>query len=49
LRARGGFIVDVAWKEGRVTGYKVQAAEPRDAVVRVNGETKTIRAVELPR
>ena len=49
LRARGGFIVDVAWKEGRVTRYKVQATEPRDVVVRVNGETKTIRAVELPR
>ena len=24
LRARGGFTVDVAWKDGKVTGYKVR-------------------------
>jgi alpha-L-fucosidase 2 len=45
LRARGGFTVDLAWKDGRVTGYQVAAASPRAVRVRVNGETRTIEAV----
>jgi alpha-L-fucosidase 2 len=47
LRARGGLIVDLTWKDGRVSGYKIQSARPRDVVVRVNGETKVARADSL--
>lgn len=47
LRARGGFIVDLTWNDGRVSGYKIQSAHPRDVVVRVNGETKVVRADSL--
>ena len=47
LRARGGFIVDLAWKDGRVTEYQIRSAEPRDVAVRVNGEKKTARSKGL--
>ncbi|MFM7180361.1 MAG: glycosyl hydrolase family 95 catalytic domain-containing protein [Verrucomicrobiales bacterium] len=47
LRARGGFIVDLSWKDGRVIKYKIQSAQPRDVVVRANGETKTVPADPL--
>jgi alpha-L-fucosidase 2 len=47
LRARGGFIVDLEWKKGKVIRYRVASHEPRDVKVRVNGEAKTIRAVKL--
>jgi alpha-L-fucosidase 2 len=42
LRARGGFSVDMEWKAGQVTSYRVTSAVPRPVTVRVNGETKTL-------
>ncbi len=42
LRARGGFEVDIAWKDGRVVDYQIRSPEPRDVRIRVNGETKTV-------
>lgn len=45
LRTRGGFTVDLEWKDGRVTGYQVTAATPRPVRVRVNGETRTLQAM----
>jgi alpha-L-fucosidase 2 len=47
LRARGGFVVDIAWQNGKVTGHRVQSKEAREAKVRVNGELKTLRAERL--
>ncbi len=44
LRARGGFTVDIDWKDGKVTSYHIASPEPREVKVRVNGETKTIRS-----
>ena len=47
LKARGGFTVDVAWKDGKVTKYRIASPVPRDVQVRVNGELKTVRAEKL--
>lgn len=44
LRARGGFTVDIEWKDGKVTDYRITSAEPREVNVRVNGELKTVKS-----
>jgi alpha-L-fucosidase 2 len=44
LRARGNVQVDIDWKDGKVSGFRVTSATPRDVTVRVNGETKTVKA-----
>jgi alpha-L-fucosidase len=47
LLARGGFTVDIAWKKGKVTDYRIASRKPGDVKVRVNGEIKTVRSVKL--
>jgi alpha-L-fucosidase 2 len=47
LRARGGFCVDIEWKDGKVTHYRIASVDPREVKVRVNGETKFIKAEKL--
>lgn len=47
LRARGGFTVDIQWKDGRVVSYRIAAATPRAAKVRCNGALKTVTAEKL--
>ena len=44
LRARGGFVVDCSWKDGKVTYFKICSSEPNHVKVRVNGELKEIAA-----
>ena len=44
LRARGGFEVDIAWKDGKVTSYRIVSNDGRKATVRVNGEIKVIQS-----
>ena len=44
LCARGGFEVDIDWKDGKVTDYRIISAQPREVQLRVNGETKTVRS-----
>ena len=44
LRARGGFEVDIAWQDGKVTSYRIRSKEPREVTVRVNGEVKKVKA-----
>jgi len=43
LRARGGYEVDVAWKDGKVTTWHIRSGAPREVKVRVNGETQTVK------
>lgn len=44
LKARGGYTVDCSWENGKVTAYKVHAAEQTKVWVRVNEERKLIIA-----
>ncbi len=44
LRARGGLAVDIDWKDGTVTNYRLSSSEPRDVMLRVNGEVKKVRS-----
>ena len=47
LRARGGFTVDIEWKDGKLVRYRVAAPEPREVRVRVSGKVQTITAEKL--
>jgi alpha-L-fucosidase 2 len=47
LCARGGFVVDAQWKDGKVTRYRIASAEPREVKVRIQGETKAVRSEKL--
>ena len=47
LRARGGYTVDIEWKDGKVTSYRIASPEPRQVDVRVNGEKKTVTSEKL--
>ena len=47
LRARGGFTVDIEWKEGKVTRYRIASATPSPVKVRVNGVETTMTAEKL--
>jgi len=48
LCARGGFTVDIQWKDGKVTSYRVVSAEPREVEVRIHGKTRTVRSEKKP-
>jgi alpha-L-fucosidase 2 len=42
LRARGGFELDITWSGGRVTDYAVRSREPREVIVRLNGQPRVV-------
>ena len=44
LRARGGFEVEIAWKDGKVTSCRIASTDGRKVAVRFNGETKLIKS-----
>ena len=47
LRARGNVNVDLAWKDGKLTSYRLASPEPKPVKVRVNGEVKTVTTEKL--
>ena len=47
LLARGGFIVDIEWKEGKVTNYRIASPKPCELQVRINGESTTVKSERL--
>ncbi len=47
LCARGGFVVDIQWKGGKVTSYRIVSPELREVKVRLKGETKVVRSEKL--
>lgn len=48
LRARGNITVDLTWKDGQVTAYRLRSPEPMAVQVRVNGQMKTVEPELLP-
>ena len=45
LKARGGYLVDIAWKDGKVTEYNITSApsiKPQEVKVRMNGKLITV-------
>jgi alpha-L-fucosidase 2 len=47
LCARGGFVVDIHWKDGKLLSYRIASASPREVQVRIRGETKVVRSEKL--
>jgi alpha-L-fucosidase 2 len=47
LRARGGHQVDIEWKDGKLTTYKIRSQAPTDVKVSIQGETKNLRTEKL--
>jgi alpha-L-fucosidase 2 len=47
LKARGNFTVDMKWKDGIVTEYKISSPVSQNVKVSVNGVTKEIKAKKL--
>lgn len=42
--AGGGFELDIAWRDGKVTDYRPRSEKSREATVRMNGEAKTVKS-----
>ena len=47
LRARGGFVVDIEWRDGKATDWHIRSATPRDVTIQLDGETKLVRSKAL--
>ena len=47
LRARGGHHVDLEWKDGKLTNYRIRSEDPTDVKIRINGKSQTIRTQRL--
>jgi len=47
LRARGGFEVDLTWKDGKVTDFQIRSKAPREVTVRMNGKTQKLQSKGL--
>jgi alpha-L-fucosidase 2 len=47
LRARGNFMVDLQWADGKVQEFRVSSEVPRDVTVIVDGEARVVEAEGL--
>ncbi|TDW96878.1 glycoside hydrolase family 95 protein [Dinghuibacter silviterrae] len=43
LKARGNVTVDMTWKDGKVTDYRLRSATPHQVKIKVNGVIKYVR------
>jgi len=42
LKARGHVTVDITWKDGKASAFKLRSPNPRPVTVRVNGESRIV-------
>jgi len=47
LKARGNITVDMEWKDGKVTSYKLASPEKREVKLKVNGQVKMVKTVAI--
>ena len=47
LKARGNFTVDMSWKAGRITYYRIASPIPQKVKVRVNGLMQEVKSSKL--
>lgn len=47
MKARGNFTVDMAWKDGKVTNYRVASATPHKVRIKLNGKLKEVMSEKL--
>ncbi|MFA5327671.1 MAG: glycoside hydrolase family 95 protein [Prolixibacteraceae bacterium] len=47
LKARGNFTVDMRWKDGKITSYRIASPTPRKVRVNVNGAMKEMMSEKL--
>ena len=47
LKARGNITVDLAWKNGKLTSYRLASPTQQQVKVRANGEVKTVGTEKL--
>ncbi len=43
LRARGNVFIDLEWKDGMVTAYRLSSPTPRPVKVKINGKLETVK------
>ncbi|MCX6229836.1 MAG: glycoside hydrolase N-terminal domain-containing protein, partial [Bacteroidia bacterium] len=47
LRARGGYVVDITWLNGKVTNYRIASKDGGVTKVRIDGELKDVKVVKF--
>ncbi|GAA4307177.1 glycoside hydrolase family 95 protein [Mucilaginibacter gynuensis] len=47
FKARGNFVVDLKWKDGKVVSYKVASTTPRKVKIKLNGKVTTVMASKI--
>ncbi|WP_461532906.1 glycoside hydrolase family 95 protein [Sinomicrobium sp.] len=47
LKAQGGYTVDLEWKQGKVTRYRIYSDVSEQLAVKLNGEVQTVETVKL--
>lgn len=47
LKARGNFTIDMEWKDGKITRYRISSKEPRKVKIKINGAVKEIMSQKI--
>jgi alpha-L-fucosidase 2 len=47
MRARGNYTVDFAWKNGKITNYKITSPLSKKVKIKINGVVKEVTATRV--